>query len=241
MKRLIEIFFQRYKFYSCILVILILFILSYLIYVNRDNKVRASDSNIDSTFNEVINLVEEETSKIDVVGKIKVDVKGSVVTPGVYELDSGSRVIDAINLAGGVADDANTNSLNLSKILKDENVIIVSSINDQDEKEVVIEYIIEECECPEFNDACITDNNMVNYQTDSNTSESDNSTVSSIISINSATSEQLQTLSGIGESKALAIIKYREENGNFKSVEEIMNVSGIGEALFEKIKDYITV
>lgn len=237
MKRLIEIFFQRYKIYSGILVILVLFVLSYLIYINRDNKVRASDD----VFGETINLSEKEVSNIDITEKIKVDVKGSVVNPGVYELDYGSRVIDAINFAGGILEDANTSSLNLSKILKDENVIVVSSVNNEPEKEIVIEYIVEECECPELNNACVTEDNIVNHQIDSNNSEDDISTDVSKVSINSATSDQLQTLSGIGESKALAIIKYREENGNFKTIEEIMNVSGIGESLFEKIKDYITI
>ena len=73
------------------------------------------------------------------------------------------------------------------------------------------------------------------------TSSNNSSTSTEKININTATLEELQTLSGIGESKAKAIIEYREENGNFSKPEDILNVSGIGESVYEKIKDNITV
>ena len=234
-----EVFLKRYKLYTCIFVIILLFIISYLIYLNQDSEVIA----IDDTFNDVLDTVKETVKNIDTTKKIKIDIKGMVVNPGVYEALENSRVIDVINMAGGLMEGADTSSLNLSKILKDENVIIVES---NKEHEKVIEYEYKECECPKFNDACISNNNIVNYNEDKkdiNNIESNNedNTVSESISINSATKEELQTLSGVGESKALAIIKYREENGPFKQLEDIMNVSGIGNSLFEKIKDSITL
>lgn len=171
-----------------------------------------------------------------IIKKIKVDVKGSVNNPGVYELEENSRVIDAINLAGGLTENANTSNINLSLKLKDEMIIIVYSneqMNEYKNKNTKTEYVYVEIEkCPDLmNDACINKTSM--------TSQTDET--SSIISINTATLEQLKSLPGIGDSKASDIIKYREKEGNFQTIEDIKNVSGIGDSLFEKIKDYITI
>lgn len=243
----IKLFFKRFKILFGMFVIIILFIISYLIYINRGNEVIAYDSN-----EEIIKeKVEEIEEKKEEVKKIKVDIKGMIAIPGVYELDEGSRVIDAINLSGGLLESADTRNINLSKILKDQNVIIISSIKEEvREPEKVIEYVYIECECPKFNDACIT-NEVVNYQENNlkeeniqNNIETNNEEVNNIeqkngqVSINNASLEELQTLPGIGEAKAKAIINYRQNNP-FTSIEDIMNVSGIGESLFEKIKDSI--
>ena len=95
--------------------------------------------------------------------------------------------------------------------------------------ETIIKYIEKKCTCPDTtNDACIK----------KATTEEKKDTK---VSINTATVEELMTIDGIGESKAKAIVKYRETNGNFETIEDIKNVSGIGESTFEKFKDYITV
>lgn len=170
---------------------------------------------------------EEEEQKEDSEDKkIVVDIKGMVASPGVYEVSSTARVNDVITMAGGLLDGADTSLINLAKIVADEMTIIIYS------KEEVTEKLKEEicvCECPLItNDACINDSlSSVKEGT--------------LININTATKEELMTISGIGEAKADDIIKYRESNGNFKSIDEIKNVSGIGDSLFEKIKDYITV
>lgn len=238
MKYFIEFFFRRFKLCFSILFIIILLMVSYLVYINNDNSVKASSS----SFEEISDVVKNTVSEIKDNKKIKVDVKGLVVNPGVYELEEGSRVIDAIEAAGWVSDDANLNTLNLSMILKDENVIIVGSKKEEEIK-YKIEYVYKECTCPEYNNACINDNSVVNYKEDSGKQNNNDSKEESgsLISLNSASKDELQTLSGVGESKALAIIKYREENGPFTSIDEIKNVSGIGDALFEKIKDNITI
>ena len=136
-------------------------------------------------------------------------------------------MIDVINISGGLTENANTRYINLSKILIDGDVIVIYS-NEEIEKakESNIIYIETPCICEEINDACL-DNNISNNN--------------SLININTASLGELDSLSGIGESKAQAIIKYREENGAFNSIEDILNVSGISETIFSKIKDFITV
>jgi len=165
----------------------------------------------------------------------KIDIKGSVNNPGVYSLEKGSRVIDAIKIAGGLKENADTSVNNLSKYIKDEMVIIiydkneVASFSKVEEKEM-----LENKECVQYNEvitnnSCITNGDVIASEVDTK------------ISINTASVDLLMTLPGIGESKAKSIIAFREEKGLFTTIEDIMNVSGIGESVFEKIKDYITV
>lgn len=173
---------------------------------------------------------------------VKVDIKGEVLNPSVYELDANSRIIDVIHKAGGLTQNADTTYINLSKKIKDEMVIILYSkeeIQDykKDKEQVKYVYIENDCECPdEMNEACIEEKKTKKESNQEKTEEKD-----TLVSINEADVEELQTLSGIGKSKAESIIAYRKENGDFKTVEDIKNVSGIGDSVFEKIKDKITV
>ena len=174
--------------------------------------------------------VEDTDTKQEI--KVIVDVKGEVVNPGVYELTNKNNVIDAITLAGGLTSYSDTSNINLSKKLSDEMVIVVYSFEEVRQMKASKEVV-----CPKVNDACLSkddeksilDDNIDDYKDDE------------FININSATKEQLLTLDGIGEAKAQAIIEYRNKNGAFETIEDIKNVSGIGEAAFEKIKDSITV
>ncbi len=218
-----KVFYYIRRFKIIIILFLILIFLCINIMSNINDKNEKNDVEIFEQNDEVV--TEETTDKKMYV----VDVKGMVLNPGVYEIDKDSRVLEAINAAGGVIEGANTEYLNLSKKIKDEMVIIVYSneeiekIKEENEK---IVYIEKECTCPDsINDACI-DKSM---ETGNN----------KLISINSATLDELMTLPGIGKSKANSIIDYREKNGNFKTLEDIMNVSGIGEDVYSKIKDYI--
>ena len=191
-----------------------------------------------------LNAVLDEFDKIK-VDKIKVDIKGYIKTPGVYEMDSNSRVIDVINKAGGLKEEANTEYINLSKKIVDEMIIIIYSNNDiekfkETEKEII--YIEYECVCPyNKNDACINEEDIVNTNGVKTNKKEETSTEikDELVSINTGTLDELMTLSGIGESKAQAIIEYREKNGKFEKLEDIMNVSGIGESAYSKIKDNI--
>lgn len=184
-------------------------------------------------------IIEEKKEVEEVEEKIKVEIKGAVNGPGVYELNNDSRVIDIINLAGGLTENADISLINLSKKLTDEMVIIIytrEEIENYNNSKIKTEYVyIEVNNCPDpINDACIKE-----YEEEK--VNNDDSNEDKIININKASIEELTTLSGIGESKAKLIIEYREQNGNFKNIEELSNVKGIGESLIEKIKDNITI
>lgn len=167
----------------------------------------------------------------NILKEIMVDVKGFVVNPGIYKLKEESRVIDAINAAGGVLEGADTSVLNLSKKLKDEMVIIVYSSYQVENFKKVKE------EEQQIQDGCINGVNEV--ENDACIEEKSEEKESTLVSINTATLEELMTLEGIGEAKAKSIIAYREEHGPYQAIEDLLNVSGIGESLLAKIKENI--
>lgn len=193
--------------------------------------------------NQVQSIVKEDVNdkEIEIINNLTFDIKGAVKKPGVYMIDDGGRVIDAIKLAGGLLENADNSVINLSKKITDEMVIIIytkDEIKEMLDGDTSIKVIEKECVCPELkNDACIEKDKITNNPVDENT----DTKINYPISINNATIEELMTLPGIGESKAKAIIQYREENGEFKKIEDIQNISGIGEKLFEQIKEYITI
>lgn len=180
-----------------------------------------------------------------------VDIKGEVKRPGVYFLDKGKRVIDVVNKAGGFTKQADSSVNNLSKKITDEMVIVIYSKSQVEEYAVTKEKeqnVIEKCNTEKIvNNSCVESNKSIGKATNEskNNSTTKSKTVdespneSKKVSINTASKEELMTLTGIGESKAIAIIEYRS-NKKFETIEEIKEVSGIGDALFEKIKDYIT-
>ena len=201
-----------------------------------------------------INKKENKLEKEDKKNKIFVDIKGAIKKPGVYEIEENKKVIDVVYLAGGLSDEADTTYVNLAKRLNDEMVIIIytkDQIKDAKKNELISTESSGSCVCPKIsNDACISnkksntkENNTTKNSNTKNSTENKKETnkTNELVNINTATKEELQTVSGIGESKAQAIIDYREENGNFNSIEDILNVSGIGESIYEKIKDSITV
>lgn len=143
--------------------------------------------------------------------KIYIHVCGEVVSPGVYELAAGSRTFDAVTAAGGFTELAAGDYLNLAEILQDGEKVVVP------DREMLKD--------PEF------------------LSEIQGGTGSdgALVNLNKADLSQLMTLPGIGEAKAKSIIKYREDIGFFKQIEDIMNISGIKESAFEKLKEYVTV
>lgn len=162
---------------------------------------------------------------------LKVDIKGEIKTPGLYEVPEESRVMDIINKAGGLTNKADTTIINLSKKVKDEMVILIYS---KEEVKKLKQNKEPENICPKINDACIT------TELEEPLIEQKPQTENTKISINKATIQQLQTLPGIGEAKAKSIIEYRLKEGEFKTIEDIKQVNGIGESVFEKIKDKIT-
>ena len=213
-----------------ILFLLFLFFIIYCFcYLNNkiDDKMEETKEIV---FREEESVISTFSDEVIVDEFIFVDVKGAVKNPGVYKLEKGSRVIDAINVSGGLLKNANTMYMNLSKILIDSDIIKVYTNDEIEEafKEEKVE-IIEPCICEEV--ICDIDNDEQN----------NDKNVNSKININTASVQELDTLNGIGEAKAKAIFEYRNSNGNFSKIEDIMNVSGISETLFEKIKAFITV
>lgn len=219
-------FINKYKLYFIIGGIILLFIIGFICFNKKDEKVVTEKE-------EEREIVKEEPQKQEEI-VLYVDIKGEVKKPGIYKASSNTRINDIILLAGGLTKNANTRSINLSKKVVDEMVIIIhskSEITDFSKTKETEKSIALNCNQEKYgltNDACI--NGVATEQSST-----------SLISINTATKEELMTLSGIGEKKALDIISYRNLNGGFKTIEEIMNISGIGEALFAQIKDYITI
>ena len=156
-------------------------------------------------------------------------VSGYVNNPGVYELSAGSRVIDAIDAAGGYSKEAYDNYLNLASLISDGQMIYVPS-----EEEV-------ESGSIERGVASGADGSGVGGVTGGNGGGNGGNSSGSgaLVNINQASREELMTLPGIGESKADKIIAYREENGRFSTPEGIMEISGIKDGLYNKIKDKI--
>ena len=177
-----------------------------LFYFNQNKTEDYSGVSFSNISNETNNKDEKAENIHD--EKIFVDVKGAVKHPGVFETTKDKRVKDLIEEAGGLLEDADTSTLNLSQKVKDQMVI----------------YVLKHGEKPKQ----ITDDGSSSSNTD-------------VININTANKEQLMKISGVGKTKAEAIISYREKNGDFKKKEDITKVHGIGKATFEKIKDKIEV
>lgn len=173
--------------------------------------------------------------------KIYVYITGEVNVPGVVILNEGSRIVDAINSAGGTTAKANISKVNLVYVLEDG--MKVNIPNDSDLKNNPnFEYIT-----LNSGDGGRDDYNSVDSSSDSEGTSSSSSSSSknekkySVVNINTATQTELETLPGIGPSIALNIINYRKENGKFSSIDDIKQVSGIGDSKFEKLKKYIMI
>ena len=147
------------------------------------------------------------------VSHIYVDVSGAVRCPDVVKIPAGSRVFEAVDAAGGRNEDADTRSINLAAVCEDGQKIYIPARGEEEEGII--------CDVSGAEKSKSADNGKVN--------------------INSADSQQLQTLSGIGPSMASRIIEYREANGRFAAVEDLKKVSGIGEKTFAKFADKICV
>lgn len=159
------------------------------------------------------------TATEDLIELYEVYLCGCVKKPGVYTLEAGSRLYEYLELAGGYTPDADTEYENLARTLSDGEKVYFPSRS--------------QVSSGEYKEN-ITSNNKDFNNTDDNTS-------SNKVNINTAGIDELTTLAGIGESRAKSIIDYRQANGEFKAVEDIMLVNGIKESVYEKIKEYITV
>ncbi|MDD6432468.1 MAG: helix-hairpin-helix domain-containing protein [Lactobacillaceae bacterium] len=148
-------------------------------------------------------------------GKVCVDVKGAVKHPGVYKLKNGARVNEAVAAAGGIVDNADMKQVNLAKQLADQEVVYVP-----------------------VNGETVPGTSTVGA---ANAGSANAASEAPIINLNTATKEQLCQITGIGDKKAELILQYREQHGQFKSVDELKQVSGFGDKTVEKIKDQLAV
>lgn len=200
-------FSQREKWLIAIIISMISIsaIVIYFVYDKKSYEQEILFSQDDELELNQVETLEEEHSN-----EIVIDIKGAVKQPGVYSMNEGERVIDAIERAGGLLPDAEENQINLAGLLKDEMVIYVAK-----EGEELTQPVMQ--------------------------SVTMNGNEDGKVRINSATAEDLQKLQGIGPSKASAIIAYRDEHGPFKTVEDLLQVSGIGEKTLENMKDEIVI
>ena len=166
-------------------------------------------------------IEQPETIDNELPVSVVVYVCGAVVNPGVYELSEGSRIDDAVTAAGGFSEDADRTYVNLAARLSDGAKLQIPTLSETSDETLAKE--------------------INSFDAEDNGSKPGASDGGGLININTASQTELATLPGIGEGIAGKIIKYRDENGSFKSIEDIMKVSGIKDKLFSKIKDQITV
>lgn len=183
-------------------------------FVNSENAT-VEDSGMETE----TNTLETEATETEEPKTIFVYVCGAVVLPGVYPIPEGSRVCDLFQKAGGLTEDAAGDYWNQARVLTDGEMIYVPTEEEAEERSR-----------EEWDSAANSGNAK-------DTSGEENKKVN----INTASKEELMTLPGIGESKALAILSYRKEKGGFSSIEDLKDIPGIKDGVFSKIKDYLTI
>ena len=207
---------------TIIIVILIIISVAYYIYkTNEEKNIQESINELIETNNKTENTIEtnEESnnetkeSSQDTENKILIHITGAIKKEGVYELTEGDRIIDAINKAEGVTEEADTSQINMASKLEDGMKIYVPKKGE----------------------------NTTNIQSQEEQIENIQIKSEKKININTASMDELDTLPGIGEATAQKIIDYRKEKGKFSKIEDLKEVSGIGESKYEKIKDKICV
>lgn len=216
-----EIIIKNKKIISIIIAIIILIVIGIYFIINNfeKNENEFEISNIEFEENKIENI----NAEIEEKSQIIVHIAGEILNPGVISLDEGARIIDAINKAGGITNEADLSKVNLAYILEDAQKIYIPNVN---EKEIIENRSSEIVKSGSTQENSNTGEKLKNGEK---------------ININTATQKELQKLTGIGESIALRIINYRKENGKFNTIEDIKNVSGIGESKFNKIKNDIIV
>ena len=204
--------------------ICVIIIIGGILYYFLQDIMKEEYIDFESLEDNVENIIQNEVVEVVEEAQIVIHISGEVTNPGVISLKEGARVIDAINNAGGLTSKADISKVNLAYVLEDAQKIYIPSIDDKEDSVYILEG---------SGDTEIVTSGAGNTE---NKKEG-----KLMININTATEEQLQELAGIGDSIAKRIVDYRKENGKFNSIEDIKNVSGIGDAKFNKIKDNICV
>ncbi len=187
----------------------------------EEKQISETKNNDENNITNNNNNKENKENAENIENEIIIHITGAIKNEGVYKLKSQSRVSDAVEIAGGLREDADTKKINLAYLLEDGMKIIIPSINDEETEEELITKQIG------------TNNSQESVKDESQNSKK--------ININTASEEELDQLPGIGKTTAKKIIEYRNENGKFSNIEEIKNVKGIGESKFKEIEDMIFV
>lgn len=208
-----EILNKKQKIIVVVLIIIMCIVIGYYI-ISKTEKYDYSD------IEKISNIIEEDQEVDDniIENKIVIHITGEVEEEGVIELEKGARISDAIEEAGGTTEEADLSNVNLAYSLSDGQKVKIPNINEKDEEIIVVE--------EKAGDNIIIEGNKSKEEK---------------ININKAAQTEIETLPGIGPSTALKIITYRNEHGKFKNIEDIKNVSGIGDSKFENLKEYICV
>lgn len=187
--------------------------------IENKNEVYEESKTIDINNNtkNIMQISKVETSLND---KVTIYISGEVKNPGVVELKYDARLADGVDLCGGLTEDANLNGINLAMKIKDEGHYIIPKVGE------------------ETKDTVVNDNE---YRNENNTLNEPESNNDNKININTADLSELDSLPGFGQVTAQKIIEYRQEHTKFNSIEELMNIKGIGEKKFNNVKDYIYV
>lgn len=204
---------------------------------NHPEMISLENANISENTDGGIDKAEEKQTELleqnhEDAQAIYVYVCGAVYNPGVYELEDTSRLIDAIKAAGGSCQEAGIEYLNLASKLSDGQKVYVPTY--EEINEAVEQGYLDNGTGEGISSGIIGNSNITSQEISQNESTGK-------VNINRADIETLKTIPGIGESKAKKIISYRDENGGFSCIEDIMLISGIKEGMYNKIKDYICV
>jgi len=221
-----------------IIVAVIVGMICYYVYT-KDNQIDFTSSE-DLEINQVENNVQmgESTEELYSDKMLLVHISGAVNKEGLVELKLNSRISDAIDKAGGLKENADISGINLAYKLEDGMKIYIPNIEEVKKEQESKQNILESSSNSKDNTQKYITTNANIYEANSESVEQKNNQK---ININTATQSELETLSGIGPSTALKIIEYRKDNGRFLSIEDIKNVKGIGDAKFNKIKDFIYI
>ena len=193
------------------------FLLSNLLFHREPEEIAAKEMLSPFSSSEENQLPEGNTVEEDVRPKFMyTDIKGSVKEPGIYSFSSEERVYDVLKRAGGLLEEADSDRINFSAKIEDQQVLYIPAVGED-----LPDHLVQ----------------LVSPEGKQSTADSEPSK----ININTASPSELQQIPGIGSVKAQEIIRFREENGSFQKVEDLQEISGIGEKTVEKLKNFVTI
>ncbi len=222
-----EMLNQKQKIIAVTVIAIVVIVIAYY-YINSTKEVYTNQ-----TIGNIVEKTEDDEEQETKKELIKIHITGAIKSNGIVQIEENSRINDAIEAAGGLTEDADISNVNLAYMIEDGQKIYIPSIDDKEENKNMQTNISAQANANQ--EATF----ILSGPGDGVTEEKEKNT--NRININKAAFVDLITLPGIGEATAVKILEYRKTNGNFKTIEEIKSVSGIGEAKFNVIKEFIFV